>query len=183
MVSRIGVCAEKLVPKAVERQKESEVEKSPFGLAFHGPLDHKGAEELLHQAEGGNFLIRRSGSSTDHYTLSIRFGDRIKHFKLYYEQDSGMVFLKQQYKHLTIEDLVEDGLVSPILQLQLSEFYNDPYICSSTTSWSKSMVKSRIQVNETVITTRRISWWNQRTRSRRRTRRRNMYSNITRSGA
>lgn len=75
-------------------------------------LDHKAAERLLDGMGAGCFLIRRSGSTTIHYTLSVRFNGLTKHFKLYYAKESGQFYLKEQYKHFpSIDDLVEDGLV------------------------------------------------------------------------
>lgn len=75
-------------------------------------LDHKAAERLLDGLEAGCFLIRRSASATAHYTLSVRFNGLTKHFKLYYQKESGQFYLKEQYKHFqSIDDLVEDGLV------------------------------------------------------------------------
>lgn len=84
---------------------------------YHGELDHKAAERLLNDGEPGSFLIRKSATATQ-FTLSLRFNDRTKHFKLYHEKESGLLYLKQQYKHFhTIDDLVEDGLVIQNLKL------------------------------------------------------------------
>lgn len=111
---------------------------SPFGSAYHGVLDHKAAERLLDGMEAGNFLIRRSGPLTLHYTLSVRFSGRTKHFKLYYERDTGQFYLKQQYKHFhSIDDLVEDGLVLLWSQGDCNGLTIDSN-CSSTTTWRRS---------------------------------------------
>ncbi|XP_068086817.1 beta-chimaerin isoform X2 [Anabrus simplex] len=77
-----------------------------YGSEFHGVLSHQEAAAIV--TEEGEYLVRQSGGVQEFYTLTFRFGDKLKHYKLYYD---GQHFVKE--KHFdTVYDLVADGLVT-----------------------------------------------------------------------
>lgn len=103
-------------PKALMRQ--CDVSESPdyFGYEFHGVMDHKQSESLLKHSFDGSYLIRQSPGSTNFYTLSLKFDNQIKHYKIYYKPNWGH-YLKEDFKRFeTIHDLVADGLVNFYMQ-------------------------------------------------------------------
>lgn len=116
MINRPDICGSHLVPRPIARDREriidDEVEAPFLNESYYwGILDHKSAEGILLGLEAGSFLIRRSGSTTAYYTLSVRFNGLTKHFKLYF--DSGEFSLGRHLKRFqSIDDLVGDGLVS-----------------------------------------------------------------------
>lgn len=105
-----------------------------YGYEYHGLMDHKVSESLLESAVDGSYLIRQSpgASSDDFYTLTLRFNNRTKHYKIYYTTGKGH-FLHTDYKRFdTIHDLVADGLVNfymqihavPIMQAMMAQTRN-----------------------------------------------------------
>lgn len=103
-------------------------------------MDHKRSEELLNDMSDGFYLVRKSPGASEYYTLSLRFNNRTKHYKIYYKPNSGH-FLKEDFKVFeTIHDLVADGLVNfymqihaaPIIQSMLtqtkSSYQQSPYM-------------------------------------------------------
>jgi hypothetical protein len=85
-----------------------------YGLEYHGQIDHKEAEKLLHNSPDGTYMIRTSPGVTEFNTLCIRFDGKTKNFRLYYSAPLGH-FLKEDLKPKRfekVEDLVADGLVS-----------------------------------------------------------------------
>lgn len=111
-----------------------------YGYEYHGVMDHKQSEELLKDTVDGSYLVRRSPGASDYYTLSLRFNNRTKHYKIYYKPNCGH-FLKEDFKRFeTIHDLVADGLVNfymqihaaPIIQSMLtqtkSSYQQSPYM-------------------------------------------------------
>ena len=96
-----------------------EDEKIPnfYGLEYHGRMGHLQAEDILNNTPDGTFILRRSPTAKDYYTLSLRFNQKTKHFKIYYKAGKGH-YLQEQSKHFeTIYDLVADGLVNFYMQL------------------------------------------------------------------
>lgn len=111
-----------------------------YGYEFHGLMDHKQSEALLKDECDGSYLVRRSPGASEYYTLSLRFSNRTKHYKIYYKSNSGH-FLKEDFKRFeTIHDLVADGLVNfymqihaaPIIQSMMSQtkssYQQSPYM-------------------------------------------------------
>ncbi|KAM7346707.1 rho GTPase activating protein at 5A [Cochliomyia hominivorax] len=89
-------------------------EKIPnfYGTEYHGRMGHLEAEQILKNKPDGTFILRRSPTAKDYYTLSLRFDQKTKHFKIYYQSGKGH-YLQEQSKHFdTIHDLVADGLVN-----------------------------------------------------------------------
>lgn len=119
-------------PKPIYRQTAVDTVPVHFGDEYHGSLDHKGSEALLNGKPDGSYLVRQSAGASDFYTLSLRFGGRTKHYKVYYKPDWGH-FLKEDFKRFeTIQDLVADGLVNfymqkhaaPIIQQMMTQTRN-----------------------------------------------------------
>lgn len=115
-------------PKAIMRQTDVVMQQTDlclsvhdtpptyFGYEFHGEMDHKQTESILESQIDGSYLIRKSPSSVDFYTLSLRFDHQTKHFKIYYKHNWGH-YLKEDFKRFeTVHDLVADGLVNFYMQ-------------------------------------------------------------------
>lgn len=127
-------------PKPLIRLKDVPYTTDFYGLEFHGILDHKVAETLLNNTADGSYLVRQSPDAVGYYTLSLRFGNRTKHFKIYFKPGFGH-FLKEDFKRFdSVEDLVADGLVNffmqahaaPIIQEMMSQtftcYQQSPYM-------------------------------------------------------
>lgn len=122
-------------PKAVLRDGDingDEPHPNFYGYEYHGILDHKQSETILNGKCDGSYLVRRSPGASDYFTLSLRFNDRTKHYKIYYKSDCGH-YLKEDFKRFeSIHDLVADGLVNfymqihaaPIIQSMFSQTRN-----------------------------------------------------------
>lgn len=78
---------------------------------YHGEINHKKTEEILKLEVDGSYLVRKSpGSDNNFYTLSLRFDNKTKHFKIYYNNGH---YLQEDFKTFdTLKDLVADGLVN-----------------------------------------------------------------------
>lgn len=111
-----------------------------YGLEYHGTMDHKQSMQLLDGTPDGTFLLRRSPSAQDYYTLSLRFDNRTRNYRLHYSPDSGH-YLKSDLKHFeTIHDLVADGLLvfymqahaAPIIASMMNQtrqsYHQSPYM-------------------------------------------------------
>ncbi|KAL9880956.1 beta-chimaerin [Glossina fuscipes] len=96
----------------------TEYERKPsfYGNEYHGRMGHLEAEDLLNNKADGTFLLRRSPSARDYYTLSLRFDERTKHFKIYYKFGHGHYLQEQSKRFESIHDLVADGLVNFYMQ-------------------------------------------------------------------
>lgn len=104
-------------PKPIHRQNDIDDVPTYFDLEYHGQLDHKCSEALLNGQPDGSYLVRQSAGANDFHTLSLRFGGRTKHYKVYYKSNWGH-FLKEDFKRFeTIQDLVADGLVNFYMQI------------------------------------------------------------------
>lgn len=130
-------------PKALLRSneiKDDNLSTDFYGYEYHGTMDHNESETLLKDKCNGSYLVRRSPGATDYFTLSLRFNNRTKHYKIYYKPNCGH-FLKEDFKRFdSIHDLVADGLVNfymqihaaPIIQSMLtqtkSSYQQSPYM-------------------------------------------------------
>lgn len=103
-----------------------------YGYEYHGEIGHLDVEKILNGTPDGSYLIRKSPKAKDFYTLSLRFNEKIKHFKIYYKSKEGFC-LQENFKIFeTIHDLVADGLVNfymqlhaaPIIQSMISQTRN-----------------------------------------------------------
>lgn len=103
-------------PKAIIRKVEVPDSPTHYGCEYHGVIDHKQSEIILEPTTDGSYIVRKSPGSNSFYTLSLRFDNKIKHFKIYYKLDLGH-YLKEDSKRFdTINDLVADGLVDFYMQ-------------------------------------------------------------------
>ena len=85
---------------------------------------------LLPQNEHGAFLIRDSESRRNDYSLSIRDGDTVKHYRIR-QLDEGGFFIARRTTFRTLQDLVDhysrdaDGLCvnlrKPCIQVKLTQ--------------------------------------------------------------
>lgn len=104
-------------PKPIIRQTEVSDAPAHYGYEYHGQLDHKRSEALLNDKADGSYLVRKSAGANDFYTLSLRFGGRTKHYRIYHKTNWGH-FLKENHKRFeTVHDLVADGLVNFYMQI------------------------------------------------------------------
>lgn len=124
-------------PKAILRDGDINDDERPipnfYGYEYHGIMDHKQSESILDGKCDGSYLVRRSPGANDYYTLSLRFNNRTKHYKIYFKSNCGH-YLKEDFKRFeNIHDLVADGLVNfymqihaaPIIQSMLSQTKNN----------------------------------------------------------
>lgn len=112
-------------PKAVLCSSDVSDAPAYYSQEYHGPLDHRRTEELLRDKCDGSYLVRRSASASDFYTLSLRFSGRTKHYKVYYKPNRGH-FLKEDFKRFeTINDLVADGLVNFYMQVHAAPIIHE----------------------------------------------------------
>ncbi|KAJ7373835.1 hypothetical protein OS493_009157 [Desmophyllum pertusum] len=84
---------------------------------FFGPIKRVDAEKmLLMHGESGSFLIRESESKPGDFSLSLRDGEIVKHYRIR-SMDSGGFYIAHRAKFGTLSELVEhyrenaDGLV------------------------------------------------------------------------
>lgn len=125
-------------PKPVVRVESSVDHPVDFyGLEYHGTMDHKKADRLLSGTRDGTYLLRRSPGAKDFYTLTLRFDQRTRHHRIYYQPELGH-FLKLDLKHFdTVYDLVADGLLTFYMQAHAA-----PIIASMMTQTRQSYQQS-----------------------------------------
>ncbi|XP_069156970.1 N-chimaerin-like isoform X1 [Procambarus clarkii] len=102
-----------------------------YGLEYHGRIGRHLCRDLL--TLEGTYLVRRSEKAEGFCTLSMRFNNQIKHFRLYYDGKKHYVGEK---RFDTLHDLVADGLVTLYIELKAGErlktisagsYANSPY--------------------------------------------------------
>lgn len=99
-----------------------------YGQEYHGQMGHLEAERILEKKSDGTYLLRRSPNARDYYTLSLRFNQRTKHYKIYYQKGKGH-FLLQDCKHFdSVHDLVADGLVNFHMQIHAAPIIQQIYM-------------------------------------------------------
>uniref|UniRef100_A0A182Q834 Chimaerin n=1 Tax=Anopheles farauti TaxID=69004 RepID=A0A182Q834_9DIPT len=127
-------------PKPVPCERGEILGPTWYGQEYHGEMDHKACEEMLRDKPDGSYLVRRSPGAESYYTLSLRFGQATKHFKIFYTREQGH-FLRENFKKFeTIQEMVADGLVdfymrlhaAPILKEMMSQtkkcYEQSPYM-------------------------------------------------------
>ncbi|XP_058455340.1 beta-chimaerin [Malaya genurostris] len=104
-------------PNAVHCEHLNEIRPDFYGCEYHGTMNHKECNIILSDKPDGSFLIRRSPGADGFWTLSLRFAQQTKHFKVYHSNDKGH-FLKENFKKfVTVQDLVADGLIDFYMQM------------------------------------------------------------------
>ncbi|XP_017775475.1 PREDICTED: beta-chimaerin isoform X2 [Nicrophorus vespilloides] len=90
---------------------------SYLGRDYHGDISHIEANNLLAPHPNGAYLVRSSRSANgEFHTLSLKFNDRIHHYKLFYEVNAGLYVRQKRYD--CVRSLVADGLVTMYLELK-----------------------------------------------------------------
>lgn len=93
---------------------------SYLGRDYHGAISHVQAAELLKDQPNGAYLVRSSRCANGNFhTLSLKFNNKIQHYKLYYDPDSGLYVREKRYD--CVRSLVADGLVTMYLELMAPE--------------------------------------------------------------
>jgi hypothetical protein len=88
-----------------------------LGRDYHGAISHIQAQNLLGLHQNGAYLVRSSRSANGQYhTLSLKFNDKIHHYKLFYDPGSGLYVREKRYD--CVRSLVADGLVTMYLELK-----------------------------------------------------------------
>jgi hypothetical protein len=54
----------------------------------------------------GSYLIRESENTPSGYALSVRIRDRVQHYKIQYQSESGKFFINARSSFKTLQDLV-----------------------------------------------------------------------------
>lgn len=88
-----------------------------YGDEYWGVLDHKQAQEKLLDKPDGAYLIRKSPSSNEFYTLTMKFNGKVKHYKVFYKASFGHYLEEVTKTFDTLEQLVTDSLISLHIQL------------------------------------------------------------------
>ncbi|KAH7946458.1 hypothetical protein HPB49_025436 [Dermacentor silvarum] len=86
---------------------------------FHGIISREEAERMLQEGDGC-YLVRESQRAPGQYTLSLRFGNACKNFRLYHD---GMHYVGEK-RFATLQDLVADGLITMYLETYAGEYIN-----------------------------------------------------------
>ncbi|KAJ8978752.1 hypothetical protein NQ317_002157 [Molorchus minor] len=90
---------------------------SYLGRDYHGMISHVEASNLLSSQPNGAYLVRSSRSANgEFHTLSLKFIDKIHHYKLFYDPKSGLYVREKRYD--CVRSLVADGLVTMYLELK-----------------------------------------------------------------
>ncbi|ROT75178.1 N-chimaerin isoform X3 [Penaeus vannamei] len=107
-----------------------------YGLEYHGTISRHHCEALL--TENGTYIVRHSERAEGFYTLSMRFNDVIKHFRLYYD---GKHYVGEK-RFDTVHDLVADGLVTLYMESQAGEYLKKMSATSYLNSPHYTLTKS-----------------------------------------
>ncbi|XP_049818032.1 beta-chimaerin isoform X2 [Aethina tumida] len=90
---------------------------SHLGQDYHGDITHVQASNLLNLKPNGAYLVRNSKSANgEFHTLSLKFNDKIHHYRLYYDPNGGLYVREKRYD--CVRSLVADGLVTMYLELK-----------------------------------------------------------------
>jgi len=104
-------------PAAVPSKTVDEASRPAyFHEEYHSYISHN--DSILLLTKSGQYLVRESGKNRKHHTLSLRFLDEIKHYRLYYD---GQFYVgDKKFDHLV--DLVADGLITMFLELKAGDY-------------------------------------------------------------
>lgn len=110
-------------PKRVVSQKQASNPNKPsyYGREFHGRMSREeGDKALKEQPEDGRYLVRESVRCPGQYTLSLRFNNITKNYRLHFYD--GKHFFAADKKFDTLHDLVADALISLYLELHAGDY-------------------------------------------------------------
>jgi hypothetical protein len=92
-----------------------------YGEEFHGSISREETSRLLGTTEG-NYLVRSGLSHAGSYSLSFVFGGQVRHYRLYYDAEEKRHLVGEK-PFDTIEDLVQDGLITLYMEANNVEEY------------------------------------------------------------
>ncbi|XP_066151993.1 beta-chimaerin isoform X2 [Euwallacea fornicatus] len=88
-----------------------------LGQDYHGPISHVEAADLLSSQDNGAYLVRSSRCANgEFHTLSLKFNNKIHHYKLYFDPKGGLYVREKRYD--CARSLVADGLVTMYIELK-----------------------------------------------------------------
>lgn len=94
---------------------------SYYGREFHGKMSREEGDKVLkEQPEDGRYLVRESVRCPGQYTLSMRFNNITKNYRLHFYD--GKHFFANDKKFDTLHDLVADVLISLYLELHAGDY-------------------------------------------------------------
>ena len=94
---------------------------SYYGREFHGKMSREEGDKVLkEQPEDGRYLVRESVRCPGQYTLSMRFNNITKNYRLHFYD--GKHFFAADKKFDTLHDLVADALISLYLELHAGDY-------------------------------------------------------------
>lgn len=109
---------EGMVPATyVQKRKEVHLQAMPW---YHGKIERKMAEDLLHPREDGLFLIRESVNYPGDYTLSVCYQRKVEHYRIIYHKNQMTIDEETYFDNLN--QLVEhyqndaDGLCTKLIR-------------------------------------------------------------------
>ncbi|XP_071054449.1 beta-chimaerin isoform X1 [Onthophagus taurus] len=89
-----------------------------LGRDYHGSISHTLANNLLKPHPDGAYLVRSSRCANgEFHTLSLKFNDKIHHYKLFYDPKYGLYVREKRYD--CVRSLVADGLITMYLELKV----------------------------------------------------------------
>ena len=92
---------------------------SQYGSEYHGSVSRSDANALL--VESGSYLVRTSLTSPGDFSLSLNFEGRVKHFKLYHDDENGLHYVGEK-RFDTMHDLVKDGLITYYIEAHAQSY-------------------------------------------------------------
>ena len=109
------------IPKRIVCNLETMIKPSYYGREFHGKINREECDKLLKSDanEDGRYLVRESIRSPGQYTLSLRFNNATKNYRLHYYD--GKHFFNEK-KFSTLHDLVADALINLYLELNAGDY-------------------------------------------------------------
>jgi hypothetical protein len=108
-------------PRCIPCVEEVPDRPSYYGEEFHGCISREETSRLLATTDG-NYLVRSGLSHAGSYSLSFVFGGQVRHYRLYYEPQE-KCHLVGEKPFDTIEDLVQDGLITLYMEANNVEDY------------------------------------------------------------
>lgn len=109
------------IPKRIVCNVDTLIKPSYYGREFHGKINRDECDKLLKADanEDGRYLVRESIRSPGQYTLSLRFNNATKNYRLHYYD--GKHFFNEK-KFSTLHDLVADALINLYLELNAGDY-------------------------------------------------------------
>ncbi|XP_030762568.1 beta-chimaerin isoform X2 [Sitophilus oryzae] len=133
---------------------------SYLGQDYHGPISHVQASALLNSRPNGAYLVRSSKCANgEFYTLSLKFHNKIHHYKLYYDPDNGLYVREKRYD--CARSLVADGLITMYLELKApnvlqrlatANYQESPYMTLTLNKRKLKALSKQNVINQNTLT-------------------------------